>query len=265
MIILNDLFGFLNEIAPEHYKESWDNVGLLIGDRHKKVKGVLLSLDLTTSAIDAAILEGANVIITHHPIIFGGITAVNTDTTVSKKIIRCIENGISVYTAHTNLDSAIIGTNDTLFDILKLQGKVTISVIDEVTKAGLGRVGELKEEMTLEAFLKYISECGFENIKYCTDIRGLNKSIKKVGLCTGAIDSKILNKAIDMGCDVCLTGDLTYHRAQEGFNRDVAIIDLGHYNSEVIVLDVLSKMIKERFKIDSKICDIDETIIRQYN
>ena len=119
---LNRLINFLEEKFPIFLAEEWDNVGLQIGKRDSKINGILLSLDLTEKVIDKAIEIGANLIITHHPLIFKPLKNISSDSLMGKKIMKLIENGISVYSMHTNLDSGKSGLNDFLGEnILELK------------------------------------------------------------------------------------------------------------------------------------------------
>lgn len=118
---IKDLHRKIEALAPRHMAESWDNVGLLIGDEDQKVNKVLLALDATPSVIDEAIAKGADLIVTHHPLIFKGIKNINNKTVLGKSILKLIKNNIGLISAHTNLDTAWGGTNDVLASLLGLE------------------------------------------------------------------------------------------------------------------------------------------------
>lgn len=117
----NDIIEFMNEISPEHLAQEWDNVGLLVGERSAEVKKILVALDCINGVVDEAININADMIITHHPLIFKGIKKINSDTEIGKRILKLIKSGISLYSAHTNLDIADGGTNDFLCGILGIK------------------------------------------------------------------------------------------------------------------------------------------------
>ncbi len=264
MLRVKEIANKLNHIMPITLKESWDNVGLLIGDEDTKVNKVLMALDLTDEVIDEAIKIGSNMIFTHHPIIFKPISAVNTSEPVGRKIIKCIKNNISVYTAHTNLDSCKIGTNEVLFNRLKLNDKKTIDVIDEQTGEGLGRIGTLAEQITLKQFLdSCINEFEIKNINYSSDYDGLDKSIKTVALCTGSLMQSMIIKSKSMGADVFVTGDLTFHSGQLAKDYNIAIVDLTHYTSENIVFAEIEKYIKE-LGIEVYVSNVNGQTVKSY-
>ncbi len=258
---VNNIITYLEKVAPLNLKESWDNVGLLIGERHTDTEKIIFSMDLTNAAIDMAIKEGANMIVTHHPLIFKPMANISSDTIRGQKIMKCIKHNISVYTAHTNLDSCLSGTSDAIFDILELNNKKVTNIIDEVTGAGLGRFGTLNTTYTLESFLQYLKEKGFSNISYSMDKEGLNKKIKKVCISTGAFYMGTLASAYKENCDVYITGDVGYHDAQEGYDRNMAIIDLGHYKSEIHVFKTIMNKISNYFDVEVILCDVDEAKI----
>ncbi len=258
---INNIITFLEKTAPLNLKESWDNVGLLVGDRNMETEKIVFSMDLTDSAIDMAIKNGAKMIVTHHPLIFKPLHKVNTDTVKGKKIMKCIKHDISVYTAHTNLDSCLSGTSDVLCDLLEVKNKKVANITDESTGAGLGRFGTLSSTMTLETFLVHIKEKGFTNIKYAVDKEGLSKPINKVCVSTGSFYFDGLLAACKENCDVYITGDVKYHDVQEGYDRNIAIIDLGHYKSELPVFQPIMDKITKYFDVDVMLCDINEAEI----
>ena len=154
MIKVKDVLNALSELAPVEIKEEWDNVGLMIGDGEANVTNIITSLDCTMSVIDEAIEKRAELIVTHHPLIFEKLESVTSSDTSGKKIIKLIKNGISVISMHTNLDKAKGGINDLLCEILELKN---IRNIDK-QEFSLGRTGELEAYVTLGEFVKKAKE-----------------------------------------------------------------------------------------------------------
>ncbi len=247
-MFIKDIIKIIEDIAPIHLKEDFDNIGLLIGNEEERINKILLALDITDEVIEEAIYENCNLIITHHPIIFKSIKNINSNSDLGKKIIKLIKNDISVYTAHTNLDSCSVGTNDVLFDLLNLQNKSVLIPNKNDNTCGLGRVGELKDLLSLESFINVVKQkLNIETISYCDDNDGLKKNIKKVGLCTGSAGKfEYINVAKNMGCDVYITGDLDFHGAQLAKQLGISLIDAKHYNTEVIVLPKIKEYLLER-------------------
>ena len=117
---IHEITDYLEEIAPLHYQESYDNSGLLVGDFNSKVKGALISLDCTESVIDEAISLGINLVISHHPIIFSSLNKINGRNYVERVIIKAIKNDIAIYAIHTNLDNVFEGVNNKIAEKLGL-------------------------------------------------------------------------------------------------------------------------------------------------
>ncbi len=155
MIKLSKIIVALEERFPKNYSEEWDNIGLQVGRRDSKINKVLLSLDLTEKVIKEAVKREANLIITHHPMIFKPLKSVTGDTVLGKKILTLIEKGIGVYSMHTNLDSGRYGLNDYLGEnVLKFgQGEILEKKDINGVEFGLGRVYKLDEPMKIDSLI----------------------------------------------------------------------------------------------------------------
>ena len=165
---LRDIIGEWKTRYNPKMAEDWDNVGLLIGDENKEIKKMLFCLDVTENAVEKAIKNGANLIISHHPVIFSGMKRINNQTLHGRKVLKLIENGIDVFSIHTNADFAINGLNDFVMEKLNLAGETKI--LNEVNfedynevkhcmerhYGGTVRVKILNEEITLENLVKKI-------------------------------------------------------------------------------------------------------------
>ncbi len=263
-MIIKDIMDFLEKLAPKNLAESWDNVGLLVGDKNKEVSKVLLALDVTDEVVDEAIKLNANLIVTHHPLIFKAVKTVNTDDFVGKTIIKLIKNDIAVYTLHTNLDSGLGGTNDVLADILEMQNREVLLPSEVNETCGLGRYGDVKET-TVENLLKFMKNTNkFDFINYSLDDEGMNKPVRKIGLCTGSVMDSLIYKSKALGCDVYVTGDVTYHTAQIAKRVGITIVDVGHYCSENIVFENLQNKLKTEFNINIEISKVNAQTIFSY-
>lgn len=232
------IINIMNEYANVDLAEDWDNVGLIIGDENSNVKKILVTLDIDDDVIEEAISKKCNMIISHHPLIFKGIKNINTTTILGKRIIKLIKNNINVYSAHTNLDIAKNGTNDTFAKLLNLKNIINFFPSNNSYEFGLGRIGELEQEVLFENVIKKVKDIlNLSNLVFCGD---LNNKIKKIAICTGAggeID--FIFNAIKQKCDLYITGDVKYHNAQFAKDNDLCIIDATHYASEVIIVPVI--------------------------
>lgn len=246
-MIVKEFVSYLEKLAPKNLAESWDNVGLLIGEENASVTGVLFTLDVTDCVLDEAIALGANLIVSHHPPLFRGIQTIVDSNLQQKLYIKAIRHGISLYAAHTNLDVVENGMNDWLAQILRLE-KIEILHIDGVLSDGqpygIGRVGELSQEMPLREFLTHVANSfNLDGIRY---VGNEERLVKRVAVLGGSGQS-YYKDAIDKGADVFVTGDVTYHVAQEMLDAGLMVVDPGHY-VEVVAVEQLKAYYQEYAK-----------------
>ncbi len=243
----------IEKLAPKEYALDWDNVGLLLGGMDYDVEKILVALDLTQEVLEEALAEKADMIVTHHNLIFKPIPSVTEENPLGKRIIQLISNKISVYAAHTNLDMADGGTNDELFNIIGLINKQPL--MPEAEGIALGRVGDLPGEMTLKQFAMLIKER--LNLPGLSVTGDLSRIIKKVGLATGSCSNPgMFAQAKKKGCDCYISGDLTYHNAQAALDEGLAFIDATHYGTEVIIVDKLCKLLTDAAKEENKAVEV---------
>ena len=336
----------LDEWAPMRYAEDWDNPGLQVGDKAREIHKVMVALTPGEEAVEAAVAHRADLLLTHHPLIFKPVKNINTDSACGRSLLKLAENRINLYCMHTNLDIAWGGVNDVLAGLLNLSDvelladieaelcyKVVVYVpvgyedivrnamcdagagcignyskctfqargngtffpeentnpflgtvgkleyadeyrletivpekdlqrainamlevhpYEEVAydvfrlenggrKHGIGRVGNLKEEMTMKEFLSYTGNClKSDHLVYQGD---LNTIVKRVALCGGSGIS-FLGAAKGSGADVYVTGDMKYHDAQYAHELGMCVIDAGHYGTEHPVTEALAGFAK---------------------
>lgn len=252
---LRDIIGELKTRYNSKMAEDWDNVGLLIGDENKEIKKMLFCLDVTENAVEKAIKNGVNLIISHHPVIFSGMKRINNQTLHGRKVLKLIENGIAVFSIHTNADFAINGLNDFVMEKLNLAGETKI--LNEVNfedynevkhcmerhYGGTVRVKILNEEITLENLVKKIKyELGLPYVRFVGD---KNRVIKRIGLVTGGGSSFIGHAKGNV--DVFLTGDLRYHEALDMLEEGGLLVDIGHLESEYLFADLMEREVSKFF------------------
>lgn len=208
----------------------FDNPGLLVGDPNEQVRGVLAALDVTDSVIGEAISRRANLIVTHHPVIFHAMKRVTSDTLVWK-LVRA---GISVISAHTNLDIAKGGVNDLLAQKLALN---EIEVL-ELTRApdGMGRAGVLERGMAPPEFAYYVKRMlDLSAVRYCDG----GRVVERVAVCGGSGGS-LLDAAVEKGCQALVTGDVKHDVMLDAVHRGITLIDAGHFGTENLVVPYLA-------------------------
>ena len=231
-----EVFDFLNEKFDFSYTMQGDNVGLLVGSGNSIVKGIHVCLDLTDKAISDAVENGANLIGTHHPVIFDGLKTVTSDSL----IYRVIRNDISVISAHTNLDAAEGGINALLCKLFELTD--VIRPEGEGIFFTVGRVGELPEPISADELAKKISAVLNTNVNYVGD----NTFIKRLAICSGG-GGGLFKQAISTGADAYLTGDCKYDHFMYSHEIGFTLFDAGHFPTEDIIVPVVAKLLEEAF------------------
>lgn len=233
---VNDLVEVLEELMPSNLAEDWDNVGLMVGRKGKTVKRILLALDLSKEVVEQAIAQKIDLIITHHPAIFKKLKQVVDNDWQQDLLLTLMENGIAVYSAHTNLDCVSTGVNDVLAKLLKLEDA---DILDDSN--GLGRIGVV-EQMPLAAYAQLVKTALKADYVVVGDA---GKQVHKVAVCGGA-GSDLIDLALAKGADTLVTGDVKYHSAQQAVYSGLNIIDAGHQPTELPVLDKLADRLSMR-------------------
>ncbi len=242
MNTIEDIIKIMEEKAPVSLAMSFDNVGLQIGSKNNKLTGILLALDLRDDTIDEAVKKNCNLIITHHPLILGGVKKIDFDTPTGRRIEGLIKNNITLYVSHTNFDICDFGTNDALFEKLNLVNKKYLNL-----ENNLGRLGDLKEKIRLKDYIEIVKKS--LNLKNVRVVGSEDKIISKVAICTGSGNEiELMDMAKSSGADLFITGDLTYHKMQYGEDIDLALIDGTHFNTEIIGLEYIYNILKEKIK-----------------
>ncbi len=348
-VILNQILPILDAVAPASWAQSWDNVGLQLGDPDAGIRKILICLDIVPSVINEAAESGAQLIISHHPLFFKPLSRLNFRSSTANLIRRLIKAELNVYTAHTNLDAAPDGVNDVLADIIGLDNKEVLSsqkeelykvvvfvpeedalrVYDAMTRAGAGNIGSYSHcsfwqkgigtfkpnasakpyigdndkinrvsEIRIESIINkqklssvmraiyrvhpyeevacdiypvktWGKLCGIGRIGILNSAVSLEKlsldlkkklslpalilvgnkkqMIKRVAVCSGS-GGDFITQAKTAGAQVLVTGDIKYHQAMLAQAQKLAIIDVGHYYSELPIVDKLTKKLTKCFK-----------------
>ena len=237
---VKDVIKVIEDFAPLSVQEGWDNSGLCIGSPDAPVSSVLLGLDCTPELVDEAVACGADMIVTHHPLIFSGLKKITPDNPVGEAVIKAIKAGISIYAAHTSADKVIAGVSGAMAARLGLEN---VEILDEDGDGtGLGVVGDLHEPMTAEEAVKYVKErFGLKAMRTSRPVEG---KISRIAMCGGSGGS-LIGAAMKSGAQLYISGDISYHNffTQNGF----MIMDIGHYESEIEIVDILFSLIKKNF------------------
>jgi dinuclear metal center YbgI/SA1388 family protein len=231
MILVKDIYDFINKIAPYSTQEEWDNSGLKVGNINQEVKTVVMALDATNEVCNFAVDIGADLVLTHHPLMF-----VPTKQVLFNSPIYILANAnISHLSAHTNFDIATNGINDNLAKILQLQNTTKL-------ENGYVVLGDLENEMSIDDFAEFVAEkLDFAGIRY-TDTE---KMIKKVSVCGGAGGEFLPDATAQSDCYV--TADLKYHEMLDAQQAGYAVISAGHYETENQAFLMLKPILENAF------------------
>jgi len=235
-----DIINVIESFAPLSIQENWDNSGLCVGSEDDEVTSVLLGLDCTPELVDEAVECGADMIVTHHPLIFSGLKKISPDDQVGAAVIKAIKAGISIYAAHTSADKVIAGVSGAMASRL---GLVNVSILDEDGEGtGLGVVGDLPQPVTAAEAVTLVKErFGLKALRSSRPVEGM---ISRVAMCGGSGGS-LIKAAMASGAQLYLSGDISYHNF---FTRDgFMIMDIGHYESEIEIVDILFSLLRKNF------------------
>lgn len=227
----------MNRWAPRSLAEEWDNPGLLVGDPAAPVKKIFVCLDVLDEKISRAIELDAQLIVAHHPLIFRAIKNVRVDLPLGKKLARLIKSNVSVFAAHTNLDSAHGGVNDVLARLIGL-GEVKMIGDEEIS---MGRLGTLETPLTAVEFARRVKQAlKAESVRL---VDAGDFLIRKVGVCGGA-GAEFIQKAKFFGAQAFVTGDVKYHDAQAAIESGIHVVDAGHFATEYPIVRELASYLR---------------------
>ncbi len=237
MPTVNEVLNRLLTVAPRDIKEDWDNVGLLLGRSGAEVSKILVALDVTPDVAEEARAWGAELIVSHHPLLFS-VQSISDETPEGRLLLHLARNDIAVISLHTNLDSAPGGVNDVLAARLGLEN---VRAFDG-GECGIGRIGEAPEQ-NLEAFVRFVREqLGAGGVRYADG----GKPVRNVAVGGGSC-MDFLPQALAAGCDTFVTGDIKYHQFQKAAALGVNLIDAGHFPTEDPVCALLCRYLGGEF------------------
>ena len=256
MATVADILNLVETLAPRAMKMDWDNVGLLCGSKSTPVTKVLVALDPFEGVCAEAESWGAQLIVTHHPIIFQPLKSVTDDTSIGRSILKLCRAGISAVNAHTNLDCATGGVNDILAARLGLAG---VEVIDPEGEHLL-RMGTVQEQ-PLSQFLAVVKEnLGCQGLRYVDG----GKPVRKVAVGGGACSGGMLDAYV-AGCDTFVTSDIKYNQFWDARDLGLNLIDAGHFCTENPSTAYLAEKIAARFpEVEVKISETHSDCMKFY-
>lgn len=236
MVTVKEIYDLINEIAPFSLQEGYDNSGLIVGSGDKKVKKILLALDITKSVAEEAAEKQVDLVISHHPVIFNGLKQLEPDNPA----VVLAANGISAVCMHTNFDIAKGGMNDILCEKLGLVPNGPLAVENGMS---IGYVCECDCEIMPQELAKRVKFALGNKVVRFVDTE---KPVKRIAVCSGSGGS-FLSSALEKKADAYITGDVKHDVFIEAYNRGICLVDAGHYYTENIFFDSIKTKLTEKF------------------
>ncbi len=236
---------FLETFAPLHLAETWDNVGLLVGERDSSVSRVMTCLTLTPHTVEEAVRQRAELVVAHHPLPFQSLKRITSETTVGRLLLQLIRGGVAVYSPHTAFDSAADGINQHLATKLGiLDPQPLLPIAHDSAGLGSGRHGMLAQTCSLADFISQVKAA--LALSQVQVVGELEDRIDHVAVACGSAGS-FLEPALRAGCDVLVTGETNLHTCYEAEARGIALLLAGHYSTERFHLEYLAEVLQTAF------------------
>jgi len=251
-----EIIKIMDQLAPPLLAEEWDNVGLQIGDPRLPVRRIWVALDPSPEVVKAACQKEVDLLITHHPLIFRPLKSIDFETPGGSSIRMAAHHQMAIFSAHTNLDIVRDGVNDVLAQRL---GMRNLSVLQPVkvgerakedirpltsakTEFGIGRIGSLAKDGSLKSLVSLVKKkLKLDFVKVAGD---LEMKVKQVAICSGS-GSSLMQAFLSSKAQVYISGDIHYHDAREAEDANRAIIDIGHFPSEHLMVDALAQQLEK--------------------
>lgn len=245
-MLCKEIIQVIEAAYPREAALDFDNVGLLAGRTEKEVKRVYIALDATDAVIDRAVEAGADMLITHHPLIFSPLKKVTDEDFVSRRVVKLIQNDISYYAMHTNYD--VLGMAELAEKILGIRNTEVLDITMEKDgkPEGIGRIGELEKPMTLEECCVYVKhKLNLGSLKVFGDMQA---EVSRLAISPGSGKTAIV-AAIAKGADVLVTGDIGHHDGLDAVEQGLSVIDAGHYGTEYIFIDDMRRFLEDKLPV----------------
>lgn len=238
----------LEILSPPRFACDWDNVGLMVGSKNDEISKILVVLDCDDYAIDYAIENKVDMIVSHHPLIFGGLKKVNDESLTGRRVLKLIQNGIAEYSMHTNFDIKG-GMASLAAEYIGMEDAKILEPTDE--NEGLGRWGVFSSRTVLEWAKKTKEVFGLASVNVFGD---LGKNVTKVAIAPGSGKEAVF-AAVDLGLDLIITGDVGHHTGIDAVANNCAVIDAGHYGIEHIFIEFVGSYLKKN--VDCTVITMD--------
>ncbi len=244
MRTVREISEFLNEFAPPALAEEWDNVGLLVGHLDRPVQQAMVALTVTPESAVEAVDEGADLIVTHHPLPFRPLQQITSETVPGRLLLKLIEAGVAVVSPHTAFDSAAEGINQQLAEGLGLSEIRPLVASSDLSELGSGRWGRFSEPASLASITQRLQR--FLKIEHLHCVGDAERRITTAGVACGSA-GQFLSEARAVGCELFVTGETNFHTCLEAAATDVCLLLTGHFASERFAVEQLAAVLQQQF------------------
>ncbi len=236
---LEEIINFIEKNFPAEYAEDFDNIGLICGRRETEISKVLVCLDCDIAVVSEAVEKGAQLIITHHPVIFNSIKRITDETLLGNVIITSLENKISLYSAHTNFDSSPGALTDSICEMLNLR-------CEGALEEKVGRICIPENEETVYSLCDKIKKVFGIREVYTTATS--NRKVNKIALCNGGGGGETAQAALHSGADIYISGDLKHHEIRNFLHSGTDYIEIRHHDCEKVFIELMCTVLKKQFE-----------------
>lgn len=239
-MLCREIMDIIEGTYPRHAALDWDNVGLLVGRTEKEVKKIYVALDATDEIIEDAVRMGADMLVTHHPMIFSPLKKITDEHFIGNRVVKLLQHDISYYAMHTNYD--VLGMAALSGEKLGLEYAEVLEVTSPELNEGIGRIGNLEHPMTLRECCELVKErFGLPSVK----VFGNMEQIVEGAAISPGSGKSMIKISIQKCADVLITGDIDHHEGIDAAAQGMAIIDAGHYGLEHIFIDDMSAFLEK--------------------
>jgi dinuclear metal center YbgI/SA1388 family protein len=247
-VTVSHIIDLMARIAPPSLAEEWDNCGLQVGDGSWPVQQIWVALDPSSPVVTKACQNRVDLLITHHPLIFKPLRTIDCRTPIGSVIESALRHRLAIFSAHTNLDAVQEGLNDRLAGLIGLtrwrvlQPRESDPLLYPAGEHGIGRIGSLETPLKLKALAADLkTKLGLTGVRMAGDP---DLTVREVALCTGS-GSSLMPEVMAAGAQVYISGDLRYHDARDAEAVNLGLIDIGHFASEHLMVNLLVERLRE--------------------
>jgi dinuclear metal center YbgI/SA1388 family protein len=252
-----EIIACLERLSPPQYACDWDNIGLLVGRKEKEIKKILIGLDATMELVNYGIEQQVDMLITHHPMLFSPVKAVNQAQPVTEKVLKLAEAGISYYAMHTNFD-AVGG----MAELAAGPGYLNLTETQPIeycpdSKEGMGRIGKLPQPMTTSQVAEYVKErFGLSFVLLYQRPQDREQVFDRIAVMPGS-GKHAMQLVLEQGCSLYLTGDYGHHEGLDAMELGMTVMDATHYGLEHIFISFLADYLREQLGTEVELLQAD--------